>query len=313
MKTVFAICSGDWHCWLEPPAARANEPDWPGALVRPIREISDIQDKYTCPVLIAGDLFHRYNPPPELLWRVLSVFPSYHGRFATYAVPGQHDLRLHNLKDICHTAYGLLANLGKIEDLSVWNRQASLPGGFDLFGFGWGQEITPPGGNSRLKVCLIHKYLWTGKNDGFPGAPEDGLVHNIEALSGYDVVISGDNHNSFYKRIQNGSGRIQTFYNPGSLHRRNSDQIGHHPQVGLLHEDGSITTYFLNISKDVFTPTETPSETPVSAELESFIRELQHLKTQTLDFGSALERAIEKLRPNDAVTKIIREAVSDGK
>ena len=309
---VLAILTGDWHCWLTPPAARVGEKHWLDAMVRPIYKIGRLQERHCCPVLIAGDIFDRYNPPPELIWKVIKAFPANNGREAVYAVPGQHDLHLHNLEDIWQTAYGLLASIGRLNDLSWVNRRAFLQSSsafrFEVHGFGWGQKITPPQPSDNLKVCLVHKFLFSGSATGFPGAPEDGLIYANDQFRGYDVIVSGDNHQSFYKRTKNKFGQMQSYYNAGSLHRRNSDQADHRPQVGLLMSDGSVKVHYLDISKDVFTPTEKAEEIPTSLELEAFIEELRDLKSQTIDFGEAVDRAILKLNPSKGVREILAKA-----
>jgi len=53
--------------------------------------ISDLQEKYDCAVIHAGDLFHHWKPSPWLLSMAIQHLPK-----VFYTIYGQHDLPQHN-------------------------------------------------------------------------------------------------------------------------------------------------------------------------------------------------------------------------
>ena len=69
---VIAILCADVHLSLNPPVWRSNEPDWFAAMKRPLDEIKELQKKnHDCPVFCAGDIFHKWDSPAELInWAI---------------------------------------------------------------------------------------------------------------------------------------------------------------------------------------------------------------------------------------------------
>src|SRR3990172_3116798 len=98
-----AILTADWHLSHKPPIFRSTEPDWYAAMQRPLDEIISLSVIHHCPVLCAGDIFHKWNSPPELINFVMSQADC-----TKLTIAGQHDLPNHNFREIERSAYWTL-------------------------------------------------------------------------------------------------------------------------------------------------------------------------------------------------------------
>jgi len=65
MKNVDAILTSDWHIRDTPPEAWKG--DYLKAQSEAVKFVSDLQEEHDCPVLIAGDIFDKWNPSHELV------------------------------------------------------------------------------------------------------------------------------------------------------------------------------------------------------------------------------------------------------
>src|SRR5690554_6947876 len=248
---VIAILCSDLHLSEKPPVARSAEPDWWAAMLRPIKQLKAAQDKYNAPILCAGDVFDKWKSSPELINFALEHLPE------MYAIPGQHDLPLHNYEDIDKSAFGTLVRAGKLHLLTPGKAthigDPELGRCFIAVGFPWGAPIQSHERKrhleSYLHIAVVHAYIWT-KGTGFPGAPEEkSLAGYAEALDGYDVALFGDNHKPFLAR----SGKCRVF-NHGGFMCRKSDEMNHQPAIGLLRACGEIDLHDLDVSADRWIP-----------------------------------------------------------
>lgn len=283
------VACGDLHITGKTPLARSQEPNWLITQIRYIQQIADIADDYSygngpLPIVCAGDVFDKYNPPLEIVNAMLEYMPT------MYAVAGNHDLPNHRLEDIKRSGFWTLVEAKTIQFLRP-NEQVNLDSRTRLWGYSWGEEPEPLRNKHDLfqDICVCHKYLWTRKT-GYPGAPDAARIGNcFQQFQGFDVVISGDNHTPFHL-TKNGT----TFVNVGSLYRRTSDQADFKPKVWLIYDDNSVESIYLDISKDVFHKTEKKEEPkPLdTTKLQEFVTAIQQTRNEVVDFDEALERVI---------------------
>ena len=92
-KPVALVCS-DIHLCHTRPTSRSAEPDWYEAMARRLHQVDEIASYQQVPVLCAGDVFDRWNSPPELINFAIKNMPP------MWAVPGQHDLPHHRLDEV---------------------------------------------------------------------------------------------------------------------------------------------------------------------------------------------------------------------
>jgi len=304
-RSVVAISVADIHLSHQPPLARADEPSWYDAMARPLNELKDLAQRcraanpsYEIPILCAGDLFHSWRSPPELINFALQNLPP------MYAVPGQHDLPHHNYEDLHKSPFWTLVQAGRITLLEP--RQTQGIGAVSATGFPWGFAPKPclKPHDLALNIAVIHSYVWT-KATGYANAPEkQRLRAYAPKLTGYDVAIFGDNHQGFLVPGKNGS---PTIHNCGGFMRRRTDEKDYRPSVGLIHQDGTITRHYLDTKKEKFlTPEKIIAATKmVGTIVADFVEDLLQSAGTPLDFKQAVREYTDKNNtPEDIKTRI---------
>ena len=301
-QTPIAICCSDLHLTLSPPLARSDELNWLKAQARPLRQLKALADQLGVEILCAGDVFDRWNSPPELINWAIDHLPS------MYAIPGQHDLPTHVYSLLNKSAYWTLAmgGPGRLSDLGA--KESCIVGNMSVEAFPWGVDLTPPKvrDSKRLKVALVHEYVWT-VGATYPGAPKESRVgQSLKNIEGWDVIIYGDNHKGFLTRYKN-----TTVFNCGTLQRRKSDEIAYKPQVGILYSDGSIEPHLLDVSSDIIKETSPMLDRTEDMELGEFLQELTKLQDAHLDFEEAMNRLLRERKPGPLVQTLIKHAMSE--
>lgn len=299
---VLAVCCSDIHLSHKPPIARSTEKSWYDAMSLAMDELRLFGITYNCPIVVAGDIFDRWNPPPELINFAIKALPK------CYAIPGQHDLPNHSYNDIRRSAYWTLVEAGVVENLFPGIRYEVGP--LAMYGFPWGEALEPckePGTTFVTTLAVIHKYIWSRKlNTGYQGAPEEALGNRMIAkLKGFDAAIFGDNHIGF--DVSEG------VYNCGCLIRRKVDENGYQPNVGLLRANGCIERVPLESSKqDVFISYDEAVAKFISRDaddIEAFVQGLANLTEATVDFREAVAQFFTSAKVSGGVRKVILEAM----
>jgi hypothetical protein len=284
MAEPLAIVCADLHLSLYAPTFRSTERDWFAAMLRPLERLKETQKRFNLHILCAGDVFNDWKAPPQLVNWAIENLPE------MWAVPGQHDLPYHSLDQIHLSAFQTLVLAGKLEPFDQGGTsfigRGSTP--FWVGSAGWGARLPPPpASNSLLKVGVVHRYLFVGRH-GYQGAPSSALPDNQDDFAGYDVIVSGDNHNRFECKLERGG----VLWNCGSMMRRAVDQISHCPRIGVLWSDGRVVTSRLPITDDqICIP---PTEPGPSDGVGELLREVVGLgDSADFDFRTALRRLAE--------------------
>lgn len=297
MSSPIAIAISDLHLSLLQPVCRADK-DWLEVQAHYLAQVKDIAGGL--PVLCAGDIFDRWNTPPELINFALQHLPK-----NMICVPGQHDLPNHRMDQLHRCGYGVLKEVEKISDASTdgpWDSDHMI-----VYGCGWGQEIKPLLGekDGRIEILLAHKYVWVDKETKYPDAPEEANISTLrKSLKGYDVAIFGDNHKHFIATMGKG-----TVINVGGFIRRKSDEIDYEPCVGVIYDDGTVKRKRLDTSIDVFHDTpEDRKEVPLN--MKEFIAGLESLGEHGLNFKEAVENHLRTEDIDKETKEIILHAIS---
>jgi hypothetical protein len=303
---VIAVLCSDLHLSHKPPLLRSVEKCWYDAMARQLEQLTALATEHNCPVVCAGDIFDRWNSPPELVNFALRHLPR------MYAVPGQHDLPHHSYEDRHKSAYWTLVEAGKVEDLPP-DLPIHVDNGLCLWGFPWGHDLAPLSkecwGKSMWHIAVIHKYLWI-KGTNYPGAPTENRLKNLwPLLNGFDVALFGDNHIHFSSENLPNKGRRPFIWNNGSFMRRKADEVVSAPCVGLLRADGSVKPHFLDVSEDKFLEPDALAEVMAGAGFESFVQELSDLGGAAVDFADAVRRTLARDKVPEAVKKVILTAL----
>ena len=307
-KVVGILCA-DIHLSHEPPVWRSNEPSWYDAMRRPLCELQDLQQKYKCPILVAGDVCDKWNCCPELINFAMICMPK-----EVFAIPGQHDTPEHNTAQMERSAYYSLVLSGTISNMEGVTTQPLVD--FNTYTFAYGEKIEPPAwdvtkATGQPNIAIVHKYVWTGKHK-YPTASKEAKIETRSnkmikgKYYGYDVIVYGDNHKGFSAHV----GKT-TIFNCGTLMRRKSDEKDYKPKVGLLYSNGSVEPYYLDISKDKHLTAEEVKDVEELEELdmEQFAKELRKLGSSALDFADAMKRFWRSDKTKKAVRRIISKAM----
>lgn len=304
MPSAIAIFVSDIHLSHTPPAARSNEPDWYAAMGRTFAMLAKIQKRYgTPPIFCAGDVFDRYNPPPELINFAIEQMP------CMYAVPGQHDLPNHRYSDIERSAYWTLVEAGILTDLG--SGAVLRFENFTLFPYPWDfdPEETPLPRSKKPAIALIHKFMWYGD-------PEHELHSRTTLVNQcfqkwgkkFKLVVSGDNHQSFRYTPQNES-KVRML-NCGSFMRRSIDQSAHRPVAWVLLDDWTVTYEDLGHPGDVMLSREETQKIE-QQEIPGLSKVIEELKSLGLEddqikFEAVVDAVVRKVNPKQIVRKVIR-------
>lgn len=255
-------------------------------------------------LLVAGDIFDKWNPPAELINFALRELPD------CVAVPGQHDLPNHNYSEMMRSGYGTLVEAGKIINLDTCVESEpfdSVGSAVMLSGFPWGHEITPCTSLPyAVRIAIIHRMIWT-KSTGYEGAPDDKhLSRYKESLRGYDVAIFGDNHKPFIHRKW--LSPYPTVINCGGFFRRTVDQIDYVPHVYLIREDSTVEAVPLDVSQDVLIDSRKFMEREVSGRpMAEFLATLTGMRDTTISYEEAVARYMDA---HDVPAKVRRMIVA---
>lgn len=232
-KNAIAVLCSDWHLSHKPPLLRSEEPDWYERQRTVAEEVRDIADRNNCPIFFAGDLFHTWNSPPELINFALAEVP----RLAL-AIPGQHDMPNHNHGEMRRSAF---------YTWEMW-QQVNFPyagHNIDFSYFPFGTKLAGRG-KSMIDLALVHQYCWNSTNNSYPGAPIANHAAKLrKALPNYRVIAVGDNHCHFIDT------RKKPFIvNCGCMMRRSSTELRYEPSVTLWFEGDTFERVKLDTSHD---------------------------------------------------------------
>lgn len=279
-----AILTSDWHLREDQPICRIDnfwEEQW-----NKVRFVRDLQKKYKCYVLHAGDLFHHWKPSPFLLSNAISNLPE-----QFFTVYGQHDLPQRNLS---------LADKSGIYTLST---SGSVCTGF---GTNFGEEprkehlITIQG----REILIWHKLVWTGKVP-WPGCTDPTAESILDKYPMYSLILTGDNHLCFSININD-----RLLVNPGSLTRQTADQVDHRPRVYLWYsKTNAVEPIYLPIKEGVVSREHISHDEVRDKRIEAFVSKLNDEWESDLDFPHNLENFIKENNVDPKVVEIIRKAV----
>jgi DNA repair exonuclease SbcCD nuclease subunit len=174
-------------------------------------------------ILAAGDIFETAFQPYRLVRDYVEMLQRYSVRFM--AVFGQHDLKYHSYKSKDDTPLSVLLTAIKSHDFT--DTPYKVHDKVAIHGCSWGQPMPVPI-PGIFNILLIHTMvtesgaLWPGHADFVTGT-------DLIKTSGFNITLSGDNHQSFMTE-RNGA----FLFNTGSLLRSSIAQYDHQPRVPFI-------------------------------------------------------------------------------
>jgi len=296
IKIPDAILTGDWHLREDVPTCFKG--DWETEQWDSVVFVADLQKKYNCPVLHAGDLFHHWKPSPWLLSKCIELFPK-----EFHTIFGQHDLPQHNLQLEHKSGINTLRQAGIVKVLEgchFGQEPDSEKSSFLVFSEKFIKGITMW---PEHHILVWHHLTYLQKP--FPGA-SGGMAEGIlRKYPQFDLIVTGDNHCSFTIEYKG-----RRLVNTGNLTRQSAAQIDFKPCVWLWYaEDNSVEQVYLPIQEGVISREHIDSKEQRNERIDAFVEELQSDWESNMNFEDNLKKCFIKNDISKEVQSLIYQAI----
>lgn len=207
---------GDLHLRGSTPTNRIDD-YYPKQFEKLCHAFNVFDDKEVDFVIQPGDFFNNYGKDPYgVLYEIIALLILY--RIPLYLVFGQHDVKFHNMEltDIPIQIVKQLDFVNHLDSTAHPEKDDVL-----LYGMNYGEPFPKEIDKSKnkFKILVMHKLVSKGRKTW---AKSNDHCRAKDLLNkGFDLIISGDNHEAFIYKDK--------IVNCGSLMRMNIDQINHKP------------------------------------------------------------------------------------
>lgn len=288
-----AILTSDWHIREDTPECRTD--DFMATQERKLKWLSDLQEKFKCPIFDGGDLFDHWKPTPYLLQWTIKRMPK-----DVWTVPGNHDLAQHSMELFDKSGLAVLLANGTV----------CIPGEFhgvgavNVYSKAWNTEAGLPANNIKKCALLTHEmtYLFKDTNPFLIGTTAENLA-KIYGKMGYSLVVSGHNHQSFqYKDEETGC----LLVNPGCIMRQRADEIDYTPRVALWYADtNSIEWMPIPVEKEAVTRLHLETTVEREDRIDSFVSRMKKDFEVELSFDKNMQSYLALNRTHPEVIKLL--------
>jgi len=293
-----AIACADLHLSDKAPSSR--NADYPEQCLEKFSQIFEAAVDNDCPyIVVAGDFFDKPIVSLEFLNKVIKI-RTHFSKIKLVTIPGQHDMKYHQLGTLNKTAYGILKEAGLIIHMDVGNWHNGI------VGLPWETELSEKDMQTDMDILLVHRMvtesgpLFEGQTDWISGK---GLLEQYPRTK---FIISGDNHKPHIVKDRSRCGGINI--NCGSMMRKSKDQMNYKPCMYCIDTDtGEYEMIPFVIEDNVWDMVKIELDErkqDSKKELQAFLDSLDSGSTRP-DFESILEEFIESRKPSKAVRDII--------
>lgn len=276
-----AILTADWHLREDTPTAFTGNfqiEQWGVTTF-----ISNLQEKYDCYVIHAGDLFNNWKPSPWLITMAMRHLPK---RFVT--IYGNHDLPQHNLDLADKCGINVLKEAGVLD---------VLPGTH------WGQPVQDSW-SSMFDILVWHVMTYQGKKP-WPGITDPMAATLLRKYPQYKLILTGHNHKTFTEEHE---GRL--LVNPGGITRQSADQIDFKPCVFLWYaETNTIERVDLPYTEGAISREHIDVIEQRDARIDAFISKLNSEWDISLSFEDNIESFCQANNIREPIKEIIYKAL----
>jgi hypothetical protein len=291
IEDVDLIIAADLHIREDCPVCRVDS--FFDAQAKKIKFIKDLQIKWKCPILVAGDIFHMWKPSPFLLAWSIEHLPD-----EMIVIPGQHDLPNHNIDLINKSGIFVLERAGKVK-LLLDGDSVDI-NGTTLYAYPFGS--TPRKDVSG--IALWHHLVWQGERP-WPTCTDPNADDVLDEYSNFSMICTGDNHKSFVAR----QGK-RVLVNAGSLTRQTADQVDHRPRVYLWSAaTNHVTLVYIPIQDNVISREHIDKINERDDRIEAFVRSLSDEAGCDVNFEQNLEIFLKTNNIRTSVKQIIYKAM----
>jgi len=215
------LAGGDLHITDQKPENRLD--DYFETLSGKVKWIFEFGKEKGCDIIaLPGDIFNTHRANDFLKQHLIKIIIQYGFENKVLVSFGQHDQRYHST-DRSNTPLNVLdaANIVKV----LGEFPLIYPGDkVAFYGASFEEDIPPITTKDFFNVLVTHRMIIEEKL--WEGQEEFDRSNLLLRQNDFDLIISGDNHNTFITK----SGK-KTLINCGSLMRSNIDQANHKPCI----------------------------------------------------------------------------------
>lgn len=289
---------------------RRND-SFPDAILNKLQYIFDYaHENQISAIFQAGDVFDHWRASKRLISQFGKLLVSYKSKgIEFYCIPGQHDQRYHST-DLYHPTPVPLGMLDYVDALTILNENPIEFDIFDVYGSSWKSEIPKIKNKNKLNILVIHKMII--KNDKLWTAQEDfTYAKTLLKENDFDIILSGDNHNSFEEKYYN-----KELLNCGSLLRSSISQKNHLPYFIVYNTiERTHEKVFVPVQKfeDVFSYEKFEEEKERVDRIEKYREKFEEFESNEISFEDNARLWMDESGENDNVLKYIGMSVNNDK
>lgn len=296
------IFLSDLHLREDTPECRTD--DFMITQTKKLQFVKHLQIIHNCPVLIPGDLFHKWKNSPYLLSWAIENLPN-----DILCIPGQHDLPEHSIERLNKASIYVMEKAGKCKILSEWETVEFASNGniFQVTGFPFGSKpVETEKEDGIIKIALIHELTYSQKAP-YPDCKLDNAGQLLKRLKGWDLCIVGDNHLQFTATIGE-----RKLISPGSMSRQTADQIDFLPCCYAYYKDtNKIEAIELPIEEGVVSREHLERKEQRDGRIDAFVSRLDTEWEGGVSFEDNLEQLLQTNKVRESVKNIIFSAMED--
>ena len=297
------LFTGDMHLRPDVPVCRTD--DFLVAQWTKLEQIQKLAKRKNLAWIDAGDVFHKAIQPLHFVNQVLTRlhYPICAG------IAGNHDLPSHNTGRVMESAWGTLRAVGYIEE-ALGDRPVCVDSSehrvAEIYGAHYGEAIPDPydAQPGIFNVLVMHGMVYASRNDIIPNAPGSMAKKLLRDHKGYDLIVTGHNHQSFMVEL-NGRHLV----NPGSMTRQTADQADHIPRIVTWTPKDGLQWHALTCDPDVVSREHLVKKEQKEEQLSAFVQSLQDVGEVSLSFEDNVETVIRENKPDKPVRDKVREAM----
>lgn len=290
-------CGADWHLRATCPVNRIDKDYFETCKEKCDFIFNYMNENKIAYFLHAGDLLDIPIVPDRIKTYLTRNFKKYF----SYMVLGQHSLTMRALIDNSSIAVmlegGCLIRLGE---------KPLIMSNINIYGCSFNEEIPKILDKRNYNILVIHKMI--SDKDYWQGHVEYTSAKKFMTDHKFDLIISGDNHNTFTCRIKN-----RLLLNSGSLTRSRVDQKDHKPCFFVVDTDTQeFEQIFIPIksAEEVFNFTD--KDVKSNEDLDKFISEFESSGwVNTIDIKAKAMKLIDSEDIDDHTKMIILEIIKE--
>lgn len=296
------LITGDWHLTDNRPENRTD--DYEKTVLRKLDFLLQkaVENKVEM-ILHPGDIFDSPKPSYYFFTKVMKRIKRIHPIWFACCY-GQHDLRYRNKDDTALKALALACSGNIVLDLNDHNFISKI----GIYSAGYGEEVPDfMKAYGWFKILLTHRMIVYDKL--WKSQESFEYCNTFLRKNKFDLIVSGDNHNSFRYVLGN-----RSLFNCGSMMRSTIAQVHHKPIFYIMDTSKgmiSLEQYYIPIeyAEDVFRMNKIEQEKDRNNQLDAFVSGLSEHKEMGMSFGDNMESYMNKNKIEPSIRQIIMEGI----